>query len=136
MRASEIGRKVAFVLTLALLLFTGVAGIRNGVDDWGEARTLAQQSVTGGVFLYGILGLITAYGLIRRRRWALATAIVWAVVITYVPGVAVMAYGGEDAALGSAIAASVGSALIALGVLWTTNTMTKGRRGESQSAKA
>jgi hypothetical protein len=124
-RASDAGRKIAFVLALALLLFTGVAGIRNGVDDWGEAGTLAQQSVTGGVFLYGILGLITAYGLIRRRRWSVATAIAWAVVITYVPGVAVMAYGGEGATLGSALAASTGSALIALGVIWTTNVMTR-----------
>lgn len=125
MKASDVGRKVAFVISLALLLFTGVAGIRDAVDDWGEANTFAQQSVTGGVFLYGILGLITSYGLIRRRRWTLATAIAWSVVITYVPGVAVMAYGGEDAMLGSAVAASVGSGVIALGVIWTVNTMTR-----------
>ena len=128
-------RKVAFLLSLVLLLFTGVTGIRDGVDDWGEANTFAQQSVSGGVFLYGILGLITAYGLIRRRRWSLATAIAWSVVITYVPGVAVMAYGGVDAKLGSAIAASGGTALIALGVIWTVNTMTKPRAAVSQPSE-
>ena len=84
--------------------------------------------MTLGVLLYGVLGLITAYGLFRRERWALGPAIGWAIAVTYVAGVAVMAYGGEDAILGSAIAAiaaSAGSALIALGVIWTVRTTTR-----------
>ena len=47
------------------------------------------------------------------------------IAVTYVPGVAVMGYGGEDASLGSAIAASAGSAAIALGVVWTTKGMSR-----------
>ena len=92
--------------------------------------------MTGGVFLYGILGLISAYGLIRRRRWSLATVIAWAIVLTYVPGVAVMAYGDQGASIGSAIAASVGAGLIALGVVWTTNAMTKPPRDQDPASKA
>ena len=118
-----IGHTAAWIVSLALLLFTGVVGIRNGVTEWGEGRTFWQQSVTVGVFLYGVLGLVSAYGLFRRRRWSLRTVIAWAVVITYVPGVAVMADG--DGTLGAAIAASVSTALIALGVIWTTNVMTR-----------
>ena len=119
------GRKVAWILSLGLLLFTGIVGIYNGLTEWGEGRGLLQHSVTIGVFLYGIFGLVSAYGLIRRRRWSLGTVIVWTIPITYVPGVAVMAYDDKDALLGSAITASVASLLIALGVLWTTNVMTR-----------
>jgi uncharacterized membrane protein len=118
-------RTIGWVLSLALLLFTGVVGIYNGITDWGEGRTAAQHSVTVGLLLYGVFGLVTAYGLFRRRRWSVSTAIAWAVCVTYVPGVAVMAYVDEDASLSSAIAASVGSALIAFGVVWTAHLMTR-----------
>jgi len=115
-------RYIALVLSLLLLAVTGALGIYNGITEWGDGTTPWQRSVTMGVLVYGVLGLVSAYGLLRRRRWALRTVIAWAVVITYVPGVAVMADG--DGTLGSAIAASVSTALIALGVLWTTNVMT------------
>jgi cation transport ATPase len=121
------GRTIAWALSLLLLLFTGVVGIYNGVVEWGEAATPMQQSVTVGVFLYGVFGLITAYGLLRRRRWTIKTAVAWAIPIAYVPGVAVMAYAEEGAVLGSAIAASVGSAIIALGVLWAIDARTRPR---------
>lgn len=118
------GRKIAWILSLALLVFTGVIGIHNGLTQWGEERTFMQQSVIAGVLLYGILGLISAFGLLRRRRWSVGAVIAWAIAVTYVPGVAVLVYGGENA-LSSAIAASLGSALIALGVLWTAHVMTR-----------
>lgn len=127
MSRRTIGYTLAWIVSLALLLFTGVVGVYNAITERGEAENLLQHSVTIGVFIYGVSGLVTAYGLFRGLRWSLRTALVWAIAVTYVPGVAVMAYGGEDAILGSAIAASVGSALIALGVLWTTNAMTKPR---------
>ena len=117
--------KIARVLSLALLLFTGCVGVYNGLTEWDEGGTLPQHAVTAGVFLYGIFGLATAYGLFGRKRWSLITVIVWAIAVTYVPGLAVMAYGGEDAILGSAIAASAGSALIAFGVIWTVKATTR-----------
>lgn len=128
MSARTIGYRTAWIVSLALLLVTGVLGVYNAVSERGEAETALQWSVTIGVFLYGVLGLITAYGLIRRARWTLGTAVAWAIAVTYVPGVAVMAFEGEDAMLGSAIAASVGSALVALGVLWTTSVMNRPSR--------
>jgi hypothetical protein len=39
-----------------------------------------------------------------------------------------MAYADADASLGSAIAASVASGLIALGVVWTTKVTTRDER--------
>ena len=119
------GRKIAFALSLILLLFTGAVGVYNGTHEWGEGRTVPQHAVTVGVLLYGVFGLLTVYGLLRRRRWSLKTAIIWAICFTYVPGFAVMAYAEKDTTLGLAIAASAGSALIALGVIWTVNLMTR-----------
>ncbi len=72
-----------------------------------------------------MLGLVTAYGLFRRRRWSFATAIAWALAVTYVSGAAVIGYGDADTTVGSAIAASAASALLALGVVWTTHVMTR-----------
>lgn len=118
------GRKIAWILSLALLAFTGVVGIHNGLTQWGEGRTIMQQSVTAGVLLYGILGIISAFGLLGRQRWSVGTVIAWAIAVTYVPGVAVLIYGGENA-FSSAVAASLGSALIALGVLWTAHVKTR-----------
>ena len=119
------GKTIAWAISLLFLLFTGFIGVYNAINEWHDAGTPLQLSVTAGVFLYGIFGLATAYGLIRRRRWSLRTAIAWGLCISYVPGVAVMSYGGNDASLGSAIAASGAAALIALGVVWTTDRMTR-----------
>ena len=57
--------KIAWVVSLALLLFTGCVGIYNAYADWGEGLTPLQHSVTVSVFLYGVFGLVTAYGLLR-----------------------------------------------------------------------
>jgi len=118
------GRKIAFGLSLALLLFTGVVGIYNGVNERSTGATSLQKSVTVGVFLYGLLGLVSAYALVRRRRWSVGTVAAWALVITYVPGAAVIAYAEEASPIGSAILASASSALIAMGVVWTARVRT------------
>ena len=111
--------KIARLLALILLLVTGSIGVYNGISEWGEGRTPLQHSVTVSVLIYGVFGLVSAYGLLRRQPWSVPTAVLWMLGVVYAPGVAVMAYGGEDAIIGSAIAASVGSALVALGVVWT-----------------
>jgi hypothetical protein len=119
------GKKLAWVLSLAVLVVTGVLGVYNGITEWREGQTAMQQSVTVGVLLYGILGLITAFGLFQRRAWSVGTSIAWAIAVTYVPGVAVTAYGGDGGTMLSAIAASAVSGLIAAGVVWTTHRTTR-----------
>jgi peptidoglycan/LPS O-acetylase OafA/YrhL len=123
------GRRIAWVLSLAVLAVTGVLGIYNGLTEWRDGRTPMQHSVTVGVLLYGILGLITALGLFRRRRWSVGTAFSWGIAVTYVPGVAVTSYGGEGATMLSAIAASGATALIAAGVVWTAHLVTQRSSG-------
>ena len=113
-------RKIAYILSLAVLLFSGVVGVYNGITEWGDAATPLQKSVTIGVFLYGVSGLLAVFGLLRRNRWGFYCAIIWAIAVTYVPGAAVMGYAEEGATLGAAIASSVGAGLIAVFVLWST----------------
>jgi hypothetical protein len=126
-------RKIAWVLSLALLLFTGVDGLYNGATEWKANLTPFQKSVTGGVLLYGLIGLATAFGLFGRRRWSVAMSIVWAAIITYVPGAAVMAYGRDDATVGAVIAASGSSAVIAAGVVWTAWATTRAARHRNRT---
>jgi hypothetical protein len=116
------GRTIAWVLAILVLLCTGVLGVRNGVTEWSGAHTGWQKSVTGGVLLYGVLGLAAGIGLLRRRAWSLPVALAWGAVVTYVPGVAVLAYGGPDGTIGAAIAASIGAFVIALLVVLATRT--------------
>jgi peptidoglycan/LPS O-acetylase OafA/YrhL len=120
-----IKHRIAWILSLALVLCTGVLGVYNGITEQSDGATALQKSVRVGVFLYGVLGLVTAYGIVRRRQWSVATAIAWGICITYVAGAAIIAYAPEDSAVGSALAASLISALIAYGVVWTTRMTTK-----------
>ena len=121
-------RKIGFGLSLALLLISGVMGIYNGITERSTGVTNLQKSVTAGVFLYGVLGLVAAYGLVRRRRWSAGAALAWGVVITYVAGVASVAYAGEDASWMGAVAGSVVTGLLAAGVVWTARVMTGNAR--------
>ncbi len=122
-------RYIALGLSLLVLVVTGVLGVYNGLTETATPdQTTLQHSVTVGVLLYGAFGLISGYGLFRRERWSFWTVVAWAVAVTYVPGVAVMAYADADTTLGAAIAASGATALIALGVIWTANVMTRPER--------
>ena len=124
---APIGRKLAWLLASTVLLATGVLGLWNGATEWADARTALQQSVTGGVFLYGVLGVAAVIGLAFRRRWSYVIALAWGAVLTYVPGAAVIGYGGPDASIGGAVAASIGAAVIAGGVVWATHVVTRSR---------
>jgi peptidoglycan/LPS O-acetylase OafA/YrhL len=119
------GRMIALALSLALLLVTGVVGIYNGITERSTGATTWQKSVTAGVFLYGLLGLVSAYGLARRRKWSVPAVISWGVVITYVAAVASVAYTEKDAHWSTALAAGAASALIAVGVVWTARAMSR-----------
>ncbi len=110
---------IARYLSFAVLLVTGFLGIRNGLIDWGDGSTPLQHSVNIGVLIYGLLGIVTLVGLILKRRWSMATAIAWGIAITYVPAAAIIGYADGDTPIWSAAIASLLSAAIAAGVVWT-----------------
>jgi hypothetical protein len=118
-------RKAAWIVSILLLLNTGGLGIYNGATELDDAHTVLQKSVTGGVLVYGVLGLTAAIALLVRHRSAVAISAGWAVVITYVASMAAMAYGGEDATIGGSIAGGLGAALIGAFVIWSARIVTK-----------
>lgn len=111
-------RKAAWIVSILLLLNTGVLGVYDGLTELADAHSALQKSVTIGVLLYGVLGLAAAATLIVRKRAAVWLAVAWSIVITYVASTAALAYSDEDASIGGAIAGGVGAALIGALVVW------------------
>ena len=118
-------RKVAWIVSILLLLNTGVLGLYNGVSELSLEKTPFQQSVTGGVLVYGVLGLLGTVALFLRHRSAVNVTTAWALVVTYVASTAALAYGGPDVSIGAALAAGLGAALIGLFVVWTARLVTR-----------
>jgi hypothetical protein len=119
------GRKVAWIFAILVLLSTGAAGFFNGVNEISQAETPLQHSVTIGVFLYGIFGITGAVALIARHRSAVKLTWAWAMVVTYVASVAALAYAGDEATVGGAIAGGVGAAIIGVGIVWCARFATR-----------
>jgi hypothetical protein len=128
-----VGRTIAYALSLVLLLVSGLLGVFNGITEWGTGQSPWQVSVTVGVFIYGMLGLVTAFGLFQSRRWSLGAAIAWGITVTYVATVAAVAYAGADASILGAIVGGMATALIALGVVWTVRVVTRDVPGIARS---
>src|SRR5690349_148581 len=118
-------RKSAWIVSILLLLNTGGIGVYNGITELPEAGTALQKSVTIGVLIYGLLGLIAALALVLRRRSAVWLTVGWSVVITYVASTAALAYGGNDASVGGAVAGGLGAALIGALVVWCARVVTR-----------
>src|SRR5258705_12120349 len=87
--------RIAWILSLILLLITGVMGIYNGITERPTGSTMLEKSVTAGVFLYGDLGLTPALGFFSLRGRCLPTTVLWAALITYVTVAAIILYNGK-----------------------------------------
>ena len=85
-------KKVGRFVAIALLLVTGVLGLREGVPSLRQDLTPLQHTVTVAVLLYGVLGTVGAYGLVRARPWIVPVTIAWAVATTYAATVASFAF--------------------------------------------
>jgi len=126
-----VARKAAWIVALLLLLNTGVLGVYDGLTELSDAHTPLQRSVTGGVLIYGILGLAAAVALFVRHRWAVPLSIAWGIVITYVASAAAPAYAGDEATIGGTIAGGVGAGLIAVFVVWCARMVLLRRGSDS-----
>jgi hypothetical protein len=100
------------MVAILFLGVTGLLGAYNGVDEWANRYSPFQRIVYFGVVSYGVLGLVGAYGVLRRRGWSHNIALAWALAITFVSGTAAIAYGGPGVTPIAAIAAGAGGALI------------------------
>ena len=118
-------RKAAWILSILVLANTGALGLYNGVTELSEAHTALQRSVTVGVLIYGVLGVAGVVALIARHGSAVWLTAGWAVVVTYVASMAAIAYAGDDASVGGAIAAGLGAAVIGIGIVWCARMTTR-----------
>lgn len=122
-------RKVAWILSIILLLVTGVAGILNAWREWDDPNGALQRSVTLGVLLYGLLGVAGAVGLVLRRKWSVRVAAAWAIAVTYAATVASFAFHdptfSQSGTVGGTIAACISTALIGWFVVWAARSATR-----------
>jgi hypothetical protein len=118
-------RRIARALSLVVLLATGALGLYNGLRELSYTLTPLQRSVSLGVLVYGVLGVVAAATLIARHPASVWLATMWGAVITYVAAFAAIAYAGADAPLIGAVASGIASALIAAGVIWAASTSTR-----------
>ena len=120
-----IRRILPWILAASLLLVISVLGINNGINEVSstDERTVLQQSVSIGSFIYGLVGLAAGVGVLLRRRSGYFLSIVWGVVITYTGGMASHAYGETSAPITSI--ATLATALVAGFIVWLANVATK-----------
>ena len=85
-------KKVGRFLAIAVLLVTAYLGLTEGLSDLGSGGTALQGSVSFAVSLYGVLGLLGAVGLIRRRPWIVTVTVAWWVAAAYAATVASFAF--------------------------------------------
>jgi hypothetical protein len=120
-----LARKVAWIVSIVLLVVSGVSGVLNGLRELRDANTPLQRSVTIGVLVYGFFGLAAAAGLLLRRSWSVWLAAIWALVVTYVSSAAALAFAGSNASIVGAISGGIGAALIGAGIVWTAAATTR-----------
>ena len=116
-------QRVAQVVAALLLLGVAVLAGWDLRDEWHGAHTLAQRSVSVAVTTYCLFGIIAGVGVVMRKRWSVACAIVWSVASIYAAGTSVLAYGGGGAA--AALPAYLGAGAICALVVWLTRYATR-----------
>jgi hypothetical protein len=121
--------KAAWILAVLVLVGTGALGLVNAMQEWRDNVSALQYSVTAGVALYGVLGLVGGAGLARRRVWSVPVTTAWAAVVTYVATVASFAYSDptftHPGTTAGVIGAFVGSALIGALIVWIARRSTR-----------
>ena len=115
MRARSRWWIVAKVIILLLLVGTGLGGLYNAPNEWPDAATPLQHATSAGELVYGVSGLLTAWGMLRKRRWAMISGAAWVASIATVATLAPIAYGGDDVSMGGALVG--GFAALAVAVL-------------------
>ena len=108
---------VAKALVLLVLIGTGLGGLYNAPNEWPDAVTTLQHLTSAGELSYGVSGMLTAWAVIRTRRWARIPGAVWVASITAVATLAPIAYGGDEVPLGSALAGGFAALVVAL-LVW------------------
>ena len=106
------------VLAALVLGGTAIAEALQLPSESRNAATPGQWVVVAGQAAMVIAGLVGAFGVLARKRWAPAAAAAWGASATIAGSVATVAYGGAPLAAGAA----AGAACVLAGALvwWMT----------------
>lgn len=95
---------------------TGVLGLINAVNEFGDGETFLQRSVVYGTAVYAVLGVVGFVGVLRRRAWCVPVAVGWAIASCYTASVASFAFHdptfSEDGTLFSVLGACVAMTVV------------------------
>lgn len=91
--------------------------------------TLLQNSVEFGDVLYGILGLLTAVGIWRRRTWTSTIAIAWSLTVVCTATIASFSFSDptfkNSGTMIGTIAAGVSTAVVTGLVVWAARVFSR-----------
>ena len=99
-----------------------LGGLYNFTNEFGDQTSALQASVYWGQLLYGILGLLGAVGLARRRPWCVTVTAAWGVASAYVASVASFAFHDpafiEEGTVAGVVGAGVSVLAVSALVVW------------------
>lgn len=122
-------KKVGWILAIALLLVSGYAGVTESFEQLGQDVTALQRSVSVAVLIYGVLGFVGAFALIRRRPWSVGVTAVWGAATLYAATIASFAFHdpsfSQSGTITGTVAAFASVATICGLVVWATRANTR-----------
>ena len=125
-------RKTAWVVTIAMLLVTGVIGLTNTPEELRATRTTLQRFVSVSVVLYGILGVVGGAALALRRRWSVVVVAAWSVAVFCAATVASFAFSDPSFENGETvtgtIAAALATGLVGAFCVWAARSATRDQK--------
>ncbi len=100
-------RRIAWWLILIIVLFTGAVGLYNGLQDYFYSNRFGARLLAVAVTIYGVAGLVSFFGLIGRRSWAMLSMIIWASAISFAGTFASIYFSPPEARLFSGLGAGI-----------------------------
>ena len=123
-------RYIALIVAAGAMLILSALGGLNGIDGLDDDGTILQRSVSIASVLYAALGFAAGAGVLFRRRWSYALAILWAIAVTYTGTVASVAWAEQGQSILAPLAGAFLICVVVCGlVVWAVHIAT--RRTES-----
>jgi hypothetical protein len=108
-------RRIVWWVILIFVLLFGAAGLYNGPRDLLSSSRLGDRLLAVSVTIYGITGVISFFGLLKRRSWVMFPLLIFASAASFAGTFASIYYSPPETRFISGLAA--GSSCVILMVL-------------------